>query len=320
MFLTKKQGIAASQLVVVILTVAAFMLVAGEITRAYAQAEDKDAEILCHDSVAIRAATAFQINPNTGDDDSYLKLVEGTIKAAPALCKTIDKKVEGDKQKVMALVADKMAACWQMFGEGKYEQVLSGSKIKVLPTIFNLGESPNKCFNCYTIIVGDIEDGEISPQEMMNFLSTETHKKSGKTYTDYIQSVGGPGRVVYYVVSDSFSVEGIKPNHAYSISYLPKLPAVPEGRALEGAAKLGIAASGIGIGTVVMGVVTLTTPVGWALGIAAAAGLALTATSGINDIVQATYADSEFRQVSSIYLSTLKQGQQWCGSGDIAGR
>ena len=310
-----KKAMEAGQLVIIIVVIVSFMLIATVVTRWLASAEDKEAEVLCHDSVALRASTALRINPQEKSDDEYFQLVKAQIKAVPVLCKTIDKKVKGNKEEVMRTIADKMARCWWMFGQGRYEDILSGSKIQVLPALFDFDDYTNKCFNCYTILTEEIKDAEvIAPQEFMAFLSTKKYSKSKTTYLDYIQTSGGPGRVVYLVTKEQTqNAEGILPHQAYSISMVPKLPPNDKNKAWFGGVKI-VGALG---GAVVLGAV-VSGPVGWGV-LAIGTVLSGIGTSGINDIWSVFYGLNGERDVSSIYFNTLEVGQQQCGSGDLAG-
>lgn len=242
----------ASFLVVIIITLVAFFIISTVIYRFLAKAEEKEAEILCHDSIAMRASTALQINMGKEADDSDFDLIQATLKTAPVLCKTIDKKVKGDKQEVMKAVADKIARCWWMFGEGRYEEILQGGEFHFAPAILGMDNEENKCFNCYNLMIDedDIEGGSIAYSELVDYMwntpylkrvykckegegckectinadcgeGVECHKGhcdqiQSINYFQYIQSYGGPGMFVNIVEGS------IQPRHAYAVSMLPK--------------------------------------------------------------------------------------------------
>ncbi len=310
--LISKKAMAMGQLVVIILVIVSFTLIAGTVTRAFAKVQDKDAELLCQNSVALRMSTVVNVNQEQ-EDEEYFDVVKASIKPIPMLCRTIDVKVKGDKEKVMKTIAEKMATCWKMFGEGRFEKTLDESKVKVLPTLFALEETKNKCFNCYTILVEELEDGEIRPEEFMQFLIEEKYSKTGEKYADYVQGHGGPGRIAYLVIRDGTQQAGsIREGYAYAISFAPKLSAAEGGISASTAAK----AAGAG-GLVAIGILAATPP-GWvALGIAGIA--AVLGTSTLTDIYNAVAAMYGERDVSSVYFDTLESAQQHCGSKDIAG-
>ena len=302
-----KKGMEAGFLVAIMITIVAFVLIAGVIYRFYAKAEDTEAETICHDSIALRAAMALRMtaststNPLTGN---RLEVINNNLRAIPVLCKTIDKKVKGDKKVVMKQMAEKMARCWWMFGEGRYDHTFYSSSANVQSTVFNfenLGQY--KCFNCYSILVEDIEDdSDITQQEFIEFLNREKYSKSNKTYVDYIQSVGGPGRVLFAFNKGSGNIE---PNKAYSILILPKLKSInnPVGMVVGGVFKW-------------VGGSAITVLSGGILGVVGGGALAV---SGASEVAAVLFAN-DARDLSSIYFTNLELGQQMCGSGDIAGQ
>ena len=202
------KAMTAGFLVAMIITLVSFVLIAGTVSRVLGSGSDKAAEELCHDSIALRAKTMINIEG---------KVLEGTIKPVPVLCKTIDKKIiSKDREQVKEEIAQKMTRCWWMFGEGRIEDLLRGSNINSVLKVLSFENSQNQCFNCYTLTVGHFDDEKdegISSQEMVSYLTT--HPTSGATYLDYIQSSGGPGRVM-------ITTPNILPDSQYSISMMPR--------------------------------------------------------------------------------------------------
>lgn len=332
-----KKGMAAGTLVAMIITLAAFMLIASVIMNFVGQADEKQAELLCHDSIALRAAT--QINENG-------KFVKSEVKPVPVLCKTIDKKVSGNREEIKQEIANKIARCWWMFGEGKYEKLLYGSSFTILPALFDFENSDDKCFNCYAVLIDEnnIDGGPIMAEEITQYLKVTPYPKlTNVTYLEYIQSYGGPGRV-------AFSAPAILPNEAYAISMMPKNKKVGEGDFWKGVAKVGVGAVivigvvgatvciiGTGgacaafLGAAVAGSGTAVTSgalvVAATSGVVTAAGTTATvlvttsagymAYSGYQNMMSTMYGE---RDVSSIYVGFLKVGQEKCGSGDVVGK
>lgn len=297
--MSANKGMAAGTLVAMIITLAAFMLIASVIMNFVGQADEKEAELLCHDSIALRAAT--QINQKG-------EFVEAEVKSIPVLCKTIDKKVSGSREEIKQEIANKIARCWWMFGEGRYEELLHGSSVTALPSLFKFQETENKCFNCYALIIGNIDGGPISSDELMNyFVNTKYPKLENITYLQYLQSYGGPGRLVYVPMDEKGNALPIQSNTVYAISMAPKLKGDNSGWA--GAAKI----TGALGGAVVLGLATGGT--GW-IALGGVALLSVLGVSGVKDIKAKVYGE---RDVSSIYIDTLIKGQEMCGSGDIAG-
>ena len=214
-----------------------------------AQADEKQAEVICQESIAARATFALQVNTK---ESGASKLMEARVKTIPPLCKTIDKKIQGSREEIKKKIADKLARCWRMFGEGRYEEILHGSDLYLAPIIFGMDNEPGKCFNCYNLLIDqdEIQGGPINTAEFMDYLWTQPYVKKALScegaecisctknsdcvsgaqceqgqcqiiqslnYIQYIQQYGGPGMLV------SIVDESIKPHQGYSISILPKI-------------------------------------------------------------------------------------------------
>ncbi len=334
-----------------IITIISFMLIAGTVARFLSDADEKEAEVLCQSSIGLRARTAIQVN---AEDDDDFDFVRAQLKAVPPLCKTIDKKVSGDREHIKKQIADKMARCWWMFGEGRYEEILKSSSLEVLPLVFGFEDTEKECFNCYTLLIDEeeIAGGPIAGEEMVRYLSTTKYPRAGKdlTYLQYIQSFGGSGRVV-------FPAPHIEPGQAYSITFAPKNKEIPDGTGLKGLIQ-GVGGGTVAVaGAIVLGVtvtgivcvlsaggclVPLAGLIGESAAITAAAagetvvvsagylgaakiaaGSALVAGSGAY-VSRAGYKNAvaafyDERDISSIYFDFAQSAQEKCGGKDIAG-
>jgi hypothetical protein len=329
-----KKALTASFIVGMMITLIAFFLIAGVTTRFMSKSSDASAENLCQLSIAMRAKSALTVK---GD------IVDASQAWTPALCKTIDKDVSGNRDKIKLQFAESMARCWWMFGEGRYAEIIGNDGIDGVADMLQMSRIKNNCFNCYTIAVkeDEIKGGPISSSEMEDFMTTNKFSKVDKTYMDYIQSHGGPGRVV-------FTAPLILPREAYGISMMPVNK--DDSDFWSSVAKIG---GGILVGTVVaVGVVGATVCTigtgGLCLGalaaVSAGAGtVAASATAGAIVATQAAGVGGVFlgagvasylaidgyrgmmaslyaeRDVSSIYVGFLKVAQDQCGSGDLAG-
>lgn len=387
-------------LVGLIITLVAFVLISTTIYRFASTVEGKEAEILCHDSIAMRAATALQINTGSKADSTDTDLIQASLKTAPVLCKTIDVKIKGDREEIKRQIAEKIIRCWWMFGEGRYGEALGENEIDFLPGTLAVHNQPNECFNCYNLMIeqekipppenwkGDEKDVPIKSDELMDYLWTHyptkaitrctplDEKKCGicprdeedcskincqdkegdycivcsedndckdygtdlkcekgycnklakVSYLKYIQDYGGPG--MFIGITD-----GIKAQHAYSVSILPKTRVKEQVGWLQGAT--------LGLGAVAATALFFV-PGGQIATVTFWAGIIFTSTSittgAINMATAPSIPDSpnlplssdsaiqisiekmfEERAVSSIYLSETKYGQVFCGSGDLAG-
>jgi len=238
--MVNKKGLSMGFLVALIIVILSFMLIAGVVFRFMSDAEEKQAEALCKDSVALRSVASF-------------KVLGTEQKIAPLLCQTIDKKISGSKEEVQQIIADKMARCWDIFGEGRY-------KTSVFENT-NAFSGGSKCFVCSTILVEEdndfVGDG-VSAQEFKDFLRTTDYPKKNIKYLDYFQyGGGGPGYVIGVLTN-----EGIKPDRAYGIAFKAKSTSgvlVPELTAGgTAAAAIGITSIAIfGIGTGGLGLLAI---------------------------------------------------------------
>lgn len=113
----------------VVIVIAAFVIIALAIRDFMTKADVKEAETLCHDSLALKAKTAIRLGP-------------GEI-SSPVLCKTIDKEFSADtKEKALDYFAASLERCWWIWLEGEISELLGP------PTIFG----DNKCFICYVLL------------------------------------------------------------------------------------------------------------------------------------------------------------------------
>lgn len=326
-----KKGQVTSFLPQLVLVILAFVLIAMVLGRFMTDVNDVAAEELCRDSIAMRAASVLQVGDNV------------EISLTPNLCKTIDVKVEGDREEIKKQFADKMARCWWMFNEGRYDDVLDANEVSKW---LGWEDYENKCFICYSMMVNEeeIEGGSISQIEMNDYILENQYYKINGTYVDYIQSYGGPG--AYMIIGD------ILPEQAYAITFLAKSTddnswsaadwaalgvwvgggllaigavaciiaapcAAAVGTVIAATTAAGTAATAAGATTAAVGTATLT-------GTAVVAGTAGVISEGyialhlLNDAVDVIY--SEERGVSIISVSPLEGAQNAdCVITDIAG-
>ena len=315
-----KKGLGMEFIITASLLLISFFLIAGLLGRFASKTTDLEAELLCQTSVAQRARTALNIDWSAGG----LGLFKSQVKAIPSLCRTIDKKVSGSREQILRQIADSTARCWWMFGEGRYEEILTDVKADVFPQVLGFENLKNQCFNCYTILIDqkEIPGGPIEANEINEYLLTKTYTKVNKTYIDYIQGYGGSGIV-------AFTAPAIVPNQAYSISMMPKNKQVGEGEFWKGVAEVTVGTAVLvglvgGVICIIASGGTCSVPV---LALVSKLGIASTAVistgagaiqyAGFMDVMSTMYGE---REVSSIYVGFLEVGQEMCGGEDIAGQ
>lgn len=244
-----KQGVSMQVFVLIILAVASLVVIGPILYKFLSSGGDKGPEVVCQESVAIRAATATSLGP----------LKEAKI--APLLCKTIDKEISGNREEIKKELANLLARCWWMYNEGR-------AKEGVISSVPGFG-SVNKGMVCYTVIIKENEQFTqsdlISPREFLYYLQTTDYKKVNKKYLDYIQSYGGPGRVLLLTEPG----KGITPNSAFEIAFIEKsgdanawlvrtLGYVGAGAAAAGGVILAVPSGGTSLSLTVTGIALLT--------------------------------------------------------------
>lgn len=323
-----KKGLTASFIITATITLIAFTLITGSIMHFMAKAEDVESEILCQQSLALRANTMWSMDWEAG--------THAELKVIPPMCQTIDKKVSGTEEEISEEFAYRSSRCWWMFGEGRYEELLHDVDTELMWGFFSNDKLENDCFMCYTIMVDEDELGDDNMITSDNLLTTylnESHRTySDLSYLDYIQSYGGPGRVA--ILTD------IEPNKVYAVSYLVKNSDIDQSDSVwKSIGKVWLAGAAT-YATISLGGATILC---WTAGEAATMGLATpicatltastlatgavilggTATSGA--LYYSAYQDAKLafyeseRDTSMIIIDELDSAQEQCFKGDLAG-
>ncbi len=340
-------------LVAIIISIASFFVLAGVISKFLISADDVTAENACRDSIALRAATAFRI----GAEDSAIQSTQ--IKAIPKVCKTIDKKIEGDREEIKKQMATKIARCWWQFGDGRYEEILKNSDTSIMPLIYGTGSQKNQCFVCYVMIVDQdkIEPDDkadcrqygdncpISSQEFISYLYDTPYKTKQEKCTgnDCIpcetndqcsdgaicqNSKCQPVQTLSYLEyvqsyggpgQIGFLTDNIEAGNTYAITFLPKNR--PVGGTWWGAAAAvgGVIVSGLAC-TATLPVCLVGAAVGTTIAGFGGAAVGMEASKS-KSFVDYDKLDRIFkeREYSSIYVSDLTTAQHFCADGDILG-
>ena len=191
-----KKAMSTDFLIAIAAVIIGFLVIVWTLKPVIANADEREAESWCQNSVALRAASSINVK-------------ETNTKSIPTLCKTIDKKVSGNKEEVKKVFAAKIAECWEMFGAGRY-------KTNILQSLDIFG-SDNLCFMCYSLMLDEIKDApSISDQEFHKYISTQPYPKlKDTTYLDYLQYKGGGKGYLIKVLDE----KGLVPGRAYSIIY-----------------------------------------------------------------------------------------------------
>lgn len=178
---TKKRGeLTTQQLVTIIILIISFVVILFLIFRLNL-GEETDKEI-CHNSVVMKGQSALK--SGALDCRTNYVCISGGGKCEnfnPSITVDInmnqdDKKLKND---IMKAIADEMADCWWMFGEGKVDYVGLDVKDAIIGDV--------NCALCSIISF----DGEIQKKHIGNYLDLytyikSTNKEGGKSYMYYL--------------------------------------------------------------------------------------------------------------------------------------
>ena len=111
----------------------------------------------------------------------------------PITCKKKIVNVRGSKEDVMNQFSSQIAACWNLFGEGKLTQTLDLTYAFGIP-----GKPIDSCFPCAEITVNKLNSDEIiTPEELYEFMKFDIIKAENEDSTmntfDYITKANGIG-------------------------------------------------------------------------------------------------------------------------------
>ena len=176
----KKSGLISVLMETILISIAFIGIAFVIMTIFKGEADAESAKAICRLSVAAREKTHIQIR----EKRTGVELASG---ASPLLCRTIPKNIPENKyatkQRIEKELADLMASCWKIFGEGRIKDV------------FKQGDSYTKnCFVCYNVNLRETSNfkgdgGKISPTELREYLFTNPYIAYG--YGDDCKSNGG---------------------------------------------------------------------------------------------------------------------------------
>lgn len=165
----KKGELTTKQLVVIIILIVSFIIVLFLLFRL--NLGETSSKEICHNSVLLKKKSGILAGP-LDCRTNYLCISKGG--ACDEISATSTVKVT-TKNETMKAIADEMAACWWMFGEGKINYVGEELSGKVA------------CALCSVIDFDEESEGSISYLEFFNYLKT-TSKSSSQTYLQYLYS------------------------------------------------------------------------------------------------------------------------------------
>ncbi|MBT4651452.1 hypothetical protein HOC13_02915 [Candidatus Woesearchaeota archaeon] len=202
----KKGGVSWDRLLLILILLVSFVLIVAAVKNFIDKAEPYELEVACRGSMALRAHSAI----NTMGTE---------IKWSPLLCKTQDLYITAGRDKiyVMDQLADLMGRCWWMFNEGRYNDVVSDTELKILPEF----TAKNGCFLCYTVGIKAQKFDPFGKGEFLAYLNSQNHPSiKDMTYMKYFQEHGGAGNV--RILPTSSGEDVFAPGKVYGVAFVSK--------------------------------------------------------------------------------------------------
>ena len=316
-----KKGIAEMFIVVMVLALFSTGALVATISKVFVKGDDVSLEFTCERTIDARAASVLW---------AKTAFMENKLNLIPPVCATIDKDLEGNEEEIMREIADLSARCWDIFGEGRHEEILGDDYASEFSRLVGIDKVKNDCFICYTVTINEDDFGsdvnKITTPELLNFMYEEEYRKVvDYTYLEYIQEYGGPGKfgilltgkeTSMYGLSDTTG--GIEPRSTYAISYLAKNKALTGDEGWSALWKASVATTATAVGVIAFSACTISTLGVCAAGVAAFSGGAVAGYSAVNDVKKLYYDDE--RDVSAIYIDDLPSAQAQCFTGDLGGK
>jgi len=169
----RKAELTTKQIVVIIILITSFIIILFLLLRL--NPGETTVKQVCHNSVVLKGQSGILAGPLdcrtsylciSGGEDCEEIPITSTIK--------IDPNKEETKNETMKAIADEMADCWWMFGEGKIDYVTPGTSTKVTCSICSIVEFDETLHKI-----------SISYGEFYNYLKT-TPKTQTQTYLQYL--------------------------------------------------------------------------------------------------------------------------------------
>ena len=186
---TKKRGLLALQkLAIWLLTLFAFFFIALLIKNIISSSGPLQSEIICHDSLALKAKTTVSVGPQT-------------IVSSPALCTTINKEISASKKdEAMDQFSRAMERCWWIWLEGRVNEVFGPQGV------FGKDDK-TKCFVCNTLVYQ--KGPTFTKTDLLLHLAELKSKYQKSDILSYIQDRGYVG-----VYEDAFT-----PGEVYALVF-----------------------------------------------------------------------------------------------------
>src|SRR6056297_1657206 len=198
LFNIKKGALTTQQIVLLIILIASFVVILYFFISADLGGESE--KEVCHNSVVMKSHSALPGDTELNCHRSYICITKDG--SCEGMSKPEKKEVE-NVEEVYQVLADEMAECWWMFGEGKIDYVGKDAFLK-----------KNYCSICSQILFDDsllefekIENGKIDKDNLYEYMSNKTissglnQKEKSKTYLEYLLKTNNISRIKQKIVS-----------------------------------------------------------------------------------------------------------------------
>ncbi len=219
-----KRGLEKEFIVGAIIAIVGFGLIFATYSKAGERISENSPEAVCRFSVVTRAATTVNVEKS---------VFEKKIKTLPLVCRTQDKTLKGDKEKVAKQIVDHMARCKYEFADGQYANIFLKTEV---------GGKADYCFPCFNIVIEGKDFDAISFEELKETLLKEKNKQitGDLSYAEYLTGYNkAPGRVQIFP-------QKIENKHTYTIYYSDPKSEVTVNYA-QAAITYGSAGAGLGL-------------------------------------------------------------------------
>lgn len=199
----KKGEITTKQIVTLIILIVSFVIILFLLFRLnLGRATDKE---ICHNSVVLKSAgkgLVGQLDCKT----NYLCISGGNdcegISPTETVKINLNKEDDVIKKEIMKVIADEMADCWWMFGEGELDYMRGNFLGNTACAICSIVKFDNK--------IQESQEEGITYEEFMEFLANETKSKNEKnTYLYYLYGVSSIDGVLekYSVIKNDYELK-----------------------------------------------------------------------------------------------------------------
>jgi len=172
----KKAELTTQQIVLLIILITSFVIILLLLFRLNLKEQTQDQ--ICHNSVILKGKSTFG-SGNLDCKTSYVCVSGGENCNDITPTKTIEVNSQ-EVNEIYKAIADEMANCWWMFGEGKVDYTTG------------FADTDRVCAVCSSIKFSNINIEDFSYSSLTNFLKGNKIRNTQQNYFDYLFGSGAP--------------------------------------------------------------------------------------------------------------------------------